>query len=50
LDNRPGYGTTSNSYVCQNRVVLESWLKDFNSSRKGLPYFVRNFSETVSGY
>ncbi|XP_062188802.1 auxin response factor 1-like [Phragmites australis] len=31
---RPGYGAMSSSSVCQNTVVLESWLKDFNSSSK----------------
>ncbi|XP_062232714.1 auxin response factor 1-like [Phragmites australis] len=33
---RPGYGAMSINSVSQNTVVLESWLKDFNSSSNGV--------------
>jgi auxin response factor len=43
----PGYGTTSNSSVCQNTVVLESWLKDFNSSSKGVSPTLSEISQKL---
>jgi auxin response factor len=43
----PGYGTTSNSSVCQNTVVLESWLKDFNPSSKGVSPTLSEISQKL---
>lgn len=44
---RPGYGAMSSSSVCQNPVVLESWLKDFNSSSKGVSPTLSEISQKL---
>lgn len=44
---RPGYSTMSSSSVCQNTVVLESWLKDFNSSSKGVSPTLSDISQKL---
>ncbi|EEC70260.1 hypothetical protein OsI_01065 [Oryza sativa Indica Group] len=42
----PGYGAVSSS-VCQNPLVLESWLKDFNSSNKGVSPTLSEISQKI---
>ncbi|KAK3163196.1 hypothetical protein QOZ80_1AG0000420 [Eleusine coracana subsp. coracana] len=44
---RPGYSTMSSSSVCQNTVVLESWLKDFNPSNKGTSPTLSDISQKL---
>jgi hypothetical protein len=44
---RPGYGTTSNSSVCPNTVLLDSWLKDFNYSSKGVSPTLSEISQKL---
>ncbi|KAF0917562.1 hypothetical protein E2562_020938 [Oryza meyeriana var. granulata] len=43
----PGYGAVSSSSVCQNPLVLESWLKDFNSSSKGVSPTLSDISQKL---
>uniref|UniRef100_A0A0E0JG44 Auxin response factor n=1 Tax=Oryza punctata TaxID=4537 RepID=A0A0E0JG44_ORYPU len=43
----PGYGAVSSSSVCQNPLVLESWLKDFNSSSKGVSPTLSEISQKL---
>uniref|UniRef100_A0A0E0BZN5 Auxin response factor n=1 Tax=Oryza meridionalis TaxID=40149 RepID=A0A0E0BZN5_9ORYZ len=43
----PGYGAVSSSSVCQNPLVLESWLKDFNSSNKGVSPTLSEISQKI---
>uniref|UniRef100_A0A0A9F095 Auxin-responsive protein n=1 Tax=Arundo donax TaxID=35708 RepID=A0A0A9F095_ARUDO len=42
----PGYGAMSNSSVCQNTIVLDSWFKDYNSS-KGVSPVLSDMSQKM---
>ena len=44
---RAGYGAMSSSSVCQNPLVFDSWLKEFNPSNKGLSPTLSEISQKL---